>query len=471
MMHILGCMRTFFHKNAIIADIKLTMLLAICLSAVFILYGCTREYHDLETAAAEGARLRRGVVIDGLDLGGTGVEEAKSALEKEHQRLAEQTRYFISSENGEIEISASELPSQWNTDEVLLAALNGEHNKEPYFCEITFHAEECRSLLEKRTERLSIEPENAEAEYKNGKFRFTAEKDGMDIDVKELTSGISALPVGQKHEIKANTTVRKASYTESDAKEDRTLLSSYTTSFAKGNYGVKNRVFNIKKAASLIDGCVIKAGETFDMNAVLGARNKENGWREATAIREGSYVQEYGGGVCQVSTTLYNAALMADMEIVERRPHSWPLGYVGIGRDATISTGGPNFRFTNTSGANIYISALTDEEEKTIKVSLFGRKRTDGMKIRVRSTKVESIDDPGDEIRVDKNLPAGKSSRLRESRAGSISETYKQYYGSDGKLVREELVTRDKYRPIKGIVLVSGKKKVEPEKSETTIYG
>lgn len=70
------------------------------------------------------------------------------------------------------------------------------------------------------------------------------------------------------------------------------------------------------------------------MNAILGPRNAENGWKEATGIRDAVYVQEYGGGVCQVSSTLYNAVLMADLTVTDRTHHSWPLGYVDIGRDA-----------------------------------------------------------------------------------------------------------------------------------------
>lgn len=227
----------------------------------------------------------------------------------------------------------------------------------------------------------------------------------------------------------------------------------------------------MKKAAGLIDGQRLESGGVFDMNAALGARNEENGWREATAIRQGSYVQEYGGGVCQVSTTLYNAVLLADLEIAERSHHSWPLGYIDIGRDATISTGGPNFKFINTTQSPIYISALVNTEKETVTVRLFGRARSDGIYIRLRSEKVESIADPGDEIQTDRSLPAGQTLRKRESRPGSISETYKQYYSSDGKLLREELVSRDKYRPIKGILLVSGAKKESAPSAAAQISG
>lgn len=213
-------------------------------------------------------------------------------------------------------------------------------------------------------------------------------------------------------------------------------------------------MFNIVKAASLIDGLVINPGETFSINAALGPRNGENGWKIATGIKYGTYVQEYGGGVCQVSSTLYNAALMADLEITERYHHSWPLGYIPVGRDATISTGGPDLLITNASPARIFIRAFTDEKEKTVTVRLYGRPLADGVTIRVTSKKTGTLEDLGMEVEVDPALAPGEEKIVRESRVGVSAETYKEYYAADGSLVRTELVSRDKYRSIKGLMYI-----------------
>lgn len=115
-----------------------------------------------------------------------------------------------------------------------------------------------------------------------------------------------------------------AEYTAEHARADTQLITEFSTSFKSATYGKANRVFNIAKAAELIDGTTIAPGEEFDMNAILGPRNAENGWKEATGIRDAVYVQEYGGGVCQVSSTLYNAVLMADLRVTDRTHHSWP---------------------------------------------------------------------------------------------------------------------------------------------------
>ena len=188
------------------------------------------------------------------------------------------------------------------------------------------------------------------------------------------------------------------------------------------------------------------------MNAILGPRNGENGWKEATGIRDAVYVQEYGGGVCQVSTTLYNAVLMADLTVTERTHHSWPLGYIGIGRDATISTGGPNFKFRNTQEVPITIGAHTDKKKKTVTVCIYGRPLADGETIRITSKKVETLPEPETEVIIDASLAPGVQQVVREPRQGSVAVTYKEYYDADGNFLRREQVTKDKYRSIKGII-------------------
>ena len=134
------------------------------------------------------------------------------------------------------------------------------------------------------------------------------------------------------------------------AKELRTkyaLVAEYTTSFKGSTLSRKNRVNNMALAAQRINGVVVAPGEEFSMNKIILDRSKENGYYLAPAIRNGTYEQEYGGGVCQVSSTLFNAVMMADLPVTERHHHSWPMTYVPIGRDATISTGYKDFKFVN----------------------------------------------------------------------------------------------------------------------------
>lgn len=133
-------------------------------------------------------------------------------------------------------------------------------------------------------------------------------------------------------------------------------LSSYTTYFDGGN---APRVSNIKLAGGKISGCVLGAGQGFSFNARVGARTEKNGFMRAKIIEDGRFVYGTGGGVCQVSTTLYNAALLAGLKVTEYHPHSLAVSYVSPSRDAMVSGTYSDLKFTNTTGSPVYIRVLT----------------------------------------------------------------------------------------------------------------
>ena len=133
-------------------------------------------------------------------------------------------------------------------------------------------------------------------------------------------------------------------------------LSAYTTYFDGQNMP---RVSNIKLACAKISGCVLPPGGTFSFNGRVGARTAENGFRRAKIIEGGRFVYGLGGGVCQVSTTLYNAALLAGLEVTEFHPHSLAVGYAEPSRDAMVSGTYSDLRFKNVTGSPVYIRVLT----------------------------------------------------------------------------------------------------------------
>ena len=141
--------------------------------------------------------------------------------------------------------------------------------------------------------------------------------------------------------------------------------------------------------------------------------------------------------------------------MTERHHHSWPLGYIDAGRDATISTDGPNFRFLNTSDLPVTLSAYVDSEEKTITVGIYGAPLPEGISIRIRSEKTATLEDLGTEYQVDPTLAPGEVLEVRKSRRGCIAVTYKDYYDAQGQLVETQQVTEDKYRSIRGLVMTA----------------
>ncbi|MGI6118816.1 MAG: VanW family protein [Bilifractor sp.] len=171
-----------------------------------------------------------------------------------------------------------------------------------------------------------------------------------------------------------------------DLAEIKDELGTYTTEFDSSNTG---RVANIKLAASRIEGTIVYPGEEFNFQDTVGETTKENGFKLAGSYENGSVVDTYGGGICQVSTTLYNAVLRAELEVTERSPHSVTVDYVEPSLDAAIASGSKNFRFVNNLDTPIYIHASTDENSITF--TIYGKEtRQEGRTLKFESRTTET---------------------------------------------------------------------------------
>ena len=145
-------------------------------------------------------------------------------------------------------------------------------------------------------------------------------------------------------------------------------LSTYTTHTTN----VPNRNTNIQLASNYLSGTLVRPGSTFSFNGTLGYTSSARGYKEAGILINGEPSTALGGGICQVSSTMYNAVLDAGLRVVERHPHSAPVGYVPAGRDATVSYGGPDFKFQNNTPNDLYL--ICDYNNRSLTVSLYGKK-------------------------------------------------------------------------------------------------
>jgi len=242
------------------------------------------------------------------------------------------------------------------------------------------------------------------------------------------------------------------------AREDageKTLLAEYTTSFDKSNLRKKARVHNITRAAELLNGTVLQPGEKCSLNEVLGERNKKNGWKKATAISGGTYVEEYGGGVCQVSSTLFNVWMLAGLEVVKRHHHSWPMSYVDAGRDATITTDQKDLVLTNNSPAPLYIFATVDSEARTVSVKVYGQKTGDWHSIEIETETIKELPAEDTIFQLDESLPHNTKEEYKRKRNGRITRTWRVYRDAEGKEIKREMLYEDTYSPVQGVVYVS----------------
>ncbi len=441
-------------------------LCAILLSVLCCVFcACQRtEYKNISEAIKDNALIGENVFIDGIDVSGMNVKNAMDALNKKHGDELKNMSFTVSTDTDNTNISGDKLPINYNTEEVIVAAVNlgkycpSNNESRELYTEKTLDTAAAQKVLTVLVAPMNRGAVDASAKYDPANeegFVYSEHSNGECVDCSDAAQKLANCINDGSYDIKAKTRATNAEYTLENAKRDNALISAFSTSFDSKTYSKPNRVFNITKAAQAIDGVRLEVGEEFDMNAILGDRNAKNGWKEATGIRDGKYVQEYGGGVCQVSTTLYNAVLMADLEVTDRSHHSWPLGYIEVGRDATISTGGPNFKFKNTSDAPITVSAKVDNAEKSVTVKIYGRKSDEFSSITVTSKQTGTLDDLGNEIVLDKSLPDGAKEVERESRTGVLAESYKEYRDANGNIIKRELVAKDKYRSVQGIIRVA----------------
>lgn len=212
----------------------------------------------------------------------------------------------------------------------------------------------------------------------------------------------------------------------------------------------KGRAHNVCSTAKVIQNTKLKPGELFDYNKYVEETEKKYGYQEAPVIINGELVPGIGGGICQVSSTLYNAVLRAGLEIVERKNHSLPVSYVPLGQDATFAKGYINFRFRNSTGQHLLITTEGDDRKLTIK--LFGQIPAD-LSYDIVSNTVEKLPVPVKYVH-NGNLPAGKQVRLTAGKPGYVVETYRITY-QNGVQIDKKLLSRDTYKAQPKLIAVN----------------
>lgn len=223
------------------------------------------------------------------------------------------------------------------------------------------------------------------------------------------------------------------------------LLATYSTTFSTKN---TNRSTNIRLATQKINGVVLMPGETFSYNQVVGKRTTANGFKVAAVYSNGEVSEGVGGGICQVSSTLYNAVLLSNLEVTERRNHTFHTGYVPAGQDATVSWGAPDFKFKNNRNYPIRIVATVSGGKITTKI--YGLKQADDYTVKISSSIVGSIPYKTT-YKTDSSLGASNTKVIQKGSNGLKSVTYKILY-QNGKEVSREVISRDTYQPHNQII-------------------
>ncbi|MBS6397930.1 MAG: VanW family protein [Clostridiales bacterium] len=412
------------------------------------------------TAFAKEDTILKGIMIDQVDVSNMTRSEALAALESYEKQLGEQE---ISLGIGEevVKVSLSEFGVAYSNDEVVDEALGvgrtgnvvkrykdqKDVQKGGKVFALRWNADETlvRAFVEEECTKYDAEAQNASLSRSNGTFEFVAGKQGVVLDVDASADIIMEYLAGERTAGSSEVLQLSTKVTEPEGSAEelayvQDLLGTFSTSFKTSG---SKRSLNVNSGAKHIDGTVLYPGEQFSTYEVVAPFTEENGYAMAGSYLNGEVVDSMGGGICQVSTTLYNAVLRAELEVVERSPHSMTVSYVDLSEDAAIAGTYKDFKFVNSTDYPIYIEGYTTEDKK-VTFNIYGKEtRPDNRTISFESVKVSET--PGTTVLTeDPGQPLGYRTETRAS-SGYVAELYK-VVKVDGVQTERVKVNKSTYR-------------------------
>ena len=241
------------------------------------------------------------------------------------------------------------------------------------------------------------------------------------------------------------------------------LLGSYSTKYDGGN---SDRTTNLRLAVGKLNGTVVNPGQTFSYNATLGERSIAAGYKEAKVYQGGKVVDGIGGGICQISSTLYNAVVYANLEVVSRRNHGFMTSYASAGRDATVVYGAIDFKFKNTRKYPIKI--VGSVKNGIAKIDIYGVKEDPEYKVEFQTSVTDTIPYTVTYID-DETLPVGKEVVEQKGANGCKSVTYKVLY-LNGAAVSKKMLSSDTYNAMERVIRRgAATQTTEPVQQPTTV--
>lgn len=406
-----------------------------------------------------------GVYVDGVSVGGMTIDQAKAAIGQVGASGGGDFAITVNIGNKSWSIDSGKVPMTRNVDEVLgqayalgrsnttairgtkvtpfqerlNAALNLRTAPVSMQTSLTYDKSVIRQLTDSITDYVTRAPVNASVatfDFNTRSFTFNSDSPGSSIDGDALYNQVIAmLEGGQRYAtLTVEPDILLASVTKAELMNSFKMISSYTTETTSNS----NRNTNVQLSAAAINGTTVLPGETFSFNKATGQRTAEKGYLPAAAIAGGQSVDEIGGGVCQTSSTLFNAVARANMQIVDRSPHAWPSNYVDKGLDATVNWPNLDFKFKNNSDWPIFIVAYYKSRKVTVEV--YGMSLGDGVTIDLDS-EVTYTSNPPSEIKYVFNpeLAPGEQKTTIKARKGYEVDTYKIWYQNGQEVKREKL--------------------------------
>ena len=415
---------------------------------------------------APSDRLYTNMYIHGIPVGGLTASEADAALMQHFQPALDERTISFTHEGQEIarlsyrdlgirlDFSAAvEAAREYGNKRNLparIARIMGRPHKVTTSPALQFDPAALDAQLKSVTDKIQTPPLNAGFAYENGKITITTEKAGRAVDTQHITGELNRLVSSLSQGIiEMRTTPLLPQFAAEDLRFAVTQLGTFSTPIAGGEDA---RVRNVRRAAERIHNQVLYPGDVFSASAHMGTHLPASGYEAAIVLVRGEPVEDIGGGICQVVTTLYNAVLLAELTVVQRHNHSVRVSYAEYGFDATIAGDYYDLKFKNSTTQPILITSSLGTNG--LQVSIYGYEtRPPNRTIQFSSQRVDVIPpEPYKEV-VDTNLAPGERIVTLESQMGYRFEVFKYVY-VDGREVERIKVNTSSYRPMQGVVSV-----------------
>jgi vancomycin resistance protein YoaR len=446
-------------RNSRMRNIKKKAIIAVSI-LFFVFVGITAFENN--TVKGWDGLVYPGVTVDGTDISGMNKEQATEILKKDHGSAISNKKINVTVEGKTYSLDYSKLKPTYDIEATVEEAfaygkklsLFGQFNtikfsKDKAFeLKLDYNDKALSDFISTIEKELNVEAVDAKIDIKGG-FVITPEKDGKKLDKealkKELLSKIDG-KLGEDTNVSASMITAKANVTADELKNINAKISTFGTNY--GSISSAARANNVVMATKSINGTVLMPGETFSFNGAVGERTVARGYQEAGVIVGNKVESGLGGGICQVSSTLYNACLKGNLKITERTHHTFPSAYVPKGQDATVDYGNIDFRFTNSYSYPLYIEGTTGGGY--VSFSIYSDKSLAATTCTITNDVYETLQ-PTTQYVDDATLLAGKTVAETPAHTGYKVKVYKAVY-TNGKKISQETITDDCYKVVNAVV-------------------
>ena len=374
--------------------------------------------------AEEKEIIKTGIFAGDIELSGMSAEQAEAAINAYIDGLRGTEITLLAGGNHPVVVTAEDLGIRWNNPELVNEAMEVgthgnvierykilmdlEHENLVYPIELDFDFQTINDILTNECVKYDVKAVNTSLKRENGEFRVVEGQTGYSLDVETSIDLVyDYLTTEWDHEpcqIALDVTVEEPKGSAEELAQVTDVLGSFTTSYSSSGAA---RSANVENGCHLIDGITLYPGEEFSTYQAVAPFTEKNGYYMAASYVSGRVVDSLGGGICQVSTTLYNAVLLSELDVTERHNHSMIVTYVPPSADAAIAeSSGKDFRFVNNLEYPIYIEGYT--ENKKLTFNIYGKETRDPEReVSYESEVLEVINPPADNLIADASQPVG----------------------------------------------------------------